>query len=174
MFHLPILGSVVEVAEFEDEFFLGGILERGSEVDQNLTFLTVALMVDRRPRMWRSRQNATILIFTCLIRRLDGSRMSSLLSAIGYLGFSYKTCTMSSPTVFLRRHFSCLLCAALLPLHRREQKTLVAALLWLHLCSWLSRGKRRGREEGQPRKIRVAPGESKVAAVLFCIRQPIC
>jgi hypothetical protein len=40
MFHLSFLGSVVEAAEFEDEFFLEGenvtpkkILERGSKVD---------------------------------------------------------------------------------------------------------------------------------------------
>jgi hypothetical protein len=45
MFHLSFFGSVVEATEFEDEFFLGGgecntkkILERGSGVDQNLTF----------------------------------------------------------------------------------------------------------------------------------------
>jgi hypothetical protein len=48
MFHLSFLGSVVEAAEFEDEFFfLGGrenvtqkkILERGSRVDKKLDFL---------------------------------------------------------------------------------------------------------------------------------------
>jgi hypothetical protein len=48
MFHLSFLGSVVEAAEFEDEFFLGGggecntqkiILERVSGVDQKFDFL---------------------------------------------------------------------------------------------------------------------------------------
>jgi hypothetical protein len=44
MFHLSFLVSVIEAAEFKDEFFLGGdvtpkkILEIGSGVDQNLTF----------------------------------------------------------------------------------------------------------------------------------------
>jgi hypothetical protein len=56
-------------------------------------------MVDRRPQMQRSHRNATVLIFTCLIQRSDGSRMNSLLSAIEYFGFSYKTCTVSSPIV---------------------------------------------------------------------------
>jgi hypothetical protein len=45
---------------------------------ENLTFWTVALMVDRRQRMWRSRRNAIVLLFTCLIRMSDGSRINSL------------------------------------------------------------------------------------------------
>jgi hypothetical protein len=58
---------------------------------KNLTFLTVAPMVDRRPRMRRSHWNATVLLFTCLIRRMsDGSRMNSLFLAVGCLGFLYK------------------------------------------------------------------------------------
>jgi hypothetical protein len=124
-------------------------------------------MVDRRPRIWRSRRNVIVLLFIYLIRRSDGSRMNSLLSAVGYLFFSYKTCTVSSPIISLRLHFSCLLCTALLPPHRREQNTLVTALLWLHLCSWLSRGKRRGREEGQLRKICVALGEEEIHPLSF-------
>jgi hypothetical protein len=48
MFHQSSFGSVVEAAEFEDEFFLGGggenvspkkILERGSGVDKKFDFL---------------------------------------------------------------------------------------------------------------------------------------
>jgi hypothetical protein len=46
MFHQSSFGSVVEAAEFEDEFFLGGRenvtpkkIERGSGVDQNFDFL---------------------------------------------------------------------------------------------------------------------------------------
>jgi hypothetical protein len=58
-------------------------------------------MVGRRPRMRRSHWNATILIFTCLIRRSDGSHMSSLISVVGYLGFSYK----QSPWPTLSRFF---------------------------------------------------------------------
>jgi hypothetical protein len=64
-------------------------LKEAPELTENLTFWTVTLMVDQRPRMRRSHWNATILIFTCLIRRSDGSRVSSLISVIGYLGFSY-------------------------------------------------------------------------------------
>jgi hypothetical protein len=61
-------------------------------------------MVDRRPRMRRSHRNATILIFTCLIQMSDGSRMSSLISVIGYLVFSYKQvpCPASPYPFFLR------------------------------------------------------------------------
>jgi hypothetical protein len=40
--------------------------------------------------MRRPHRNATILIFTCLIRRLDGSCMNSLILAVGYLGFPIK------------------------------------------------------------------------------------
>jgi hypothetical protein len=96
MFHLSFLGAVVEAAEFEDKFFLGGggnvtpkkILERGSGVHQNLTFLTVAPMVDWRPRIRRSHRNATVLILTCLIWRSDGSRMTHLFWCIGWIRVS--------------------------------------------------------------------------------------
>jgi hypothetical protein len=47
-------------------------------------------MVDRRPRMWRSRRNATVLLFTCLIRGSDGSCMNSLFLTVGCLVFLYK------------------------------------------------------------------------------------
>jgi hypothetical protein len=60
------------------------------DLTEYLTSWTFALMVDRRPRMRKSRQNATVLIFMCLIWRSDVSRVSSLISVIGYLGFSYK------------------------------------------------------------------------------------
>jgi hypothetical protein len=63
------------------------ISERGFGVDQNLTFCTVGLMVDRRLRMRRSRQNTSVLIFTCLIRMSDESSMSSLILVVGCLGF---------------------------------------------------------------------------------------
>jgi hypothetical protein len=73
-------------------------------------FWTVAPMVDRRLQMQRSHRNATVLIFTCLIRMLDGSPMSSLISAVEYIRFSpLLEClnTGSSPTVFLRRLYFC-------------------------------------------------------------------
>jgi hypothetical protein len=38
--------------------------------------------------MRRSRRNATVLVFTCLIQSSDGSRVSTLISVVGYLGFS--------------------------------------------------------------------------------------
>jgi hypothetical protein len=83
------------------------ILERGSGVDQNLTFWTVAPMVDRRPRMQRSHQNATVLLFTCLIRRSDASRMNSLFLAVGCLVFLLiRTCidtSLRSPISFSER-----------------------------------------------------------------------
>jgi hypothetical protein len=63
-----------------------------------LTFWTVALMVDRRPRMRRSRRNVTVLIFTCLIRRSDGSHVSNWTLAVGYLGFYYKQPPWPSPS----------------------------------------------------------------------------
>jgi hypothetical protein len=44
-----------------------------------------------------SHLNTSVLIFTCLIQRSDESRMSSLISAIRCLDFSYKTCTVSTP-----------------------------------------------------------------------------
>jgi hypothetical protein len=54
--------------------------------------------------MRRSHRNTTVFIFTCLIRRSDGSRMSSLISVVGYLGFSYKQvpCLASPDPFFLR------------------------------------------------------------------------
>jgi hypothetical protein len=64
--------------------------EEAPELTKNLTFWTVAPMVDRRPQMWRSHQNATILLFTCLIQMSDESRMNSLFFVVGCLGFFYK------------------------------------------------------------------------------------
>jgi hypothetical protein len=55
-------------------------------------------MVDRRPRMRRSHRNITILIFTCLIRRSDGSYVSNWTLAVGYLGFYYKQPPWPSPS----------------------------------------------------------------------------
>jgi hypothetical protein len=55
-------------------------------------------MVDRRPRMRRSRRNATVLLFTCLIQRSNGSRMNSLFLAVECLGFFYKN---SQPLPFV-------------------------------------------------------------------------
>jgi hypothetical protein len=52
-------------------------------------------MVDRRPRMRKSRRNTTVLLFTCLIQRSDGSCMNSLFMAVGCLGFFYKTANLS-------------------------------------------------------------------------------
>jgi hypothetical protein len=69
-------------------------------------------MVDRRPRMRRSRRNATVLLFTCLIQRSDGSHMNSLFLAIGCLGFLYKSsnplpviCPYAPPLFFLGAAF---------------------------------------------------------------------
>jgi hypothetical protein len=53
-------------------------------------------MVDRRPRMRRSRRNATVLLFTCWIQRSDRSRMNSLFLTVGCLGFLFnRTCVVS-------------------------------------------------------------------------------
>jgi hypothetical protein len=59
-------------------------LGKGFRGDQNLTFWTVALMDEQRLRMRRSCRNASVLILKYLVRRSDGSRMSSLILAIGY------------------------------------------------------------------------------------------
>jgi hypothetical protein len=55
-------------------------------------------MVDRRPRMRRSHRNATVLIFTWLIQRSDGSHVSNWILVIRYLGFSYKQPPWPSPS----------------------------------------------------------------------------
>jgi hypothetical protein len=82
------------------------------ELIENLTFWTVARMVDRRPRMRISRRNVTVLLFTCLIQRSDRSRINSLFLAIGYLGFLYKSanplpviCPCAPPLFFLGAAF---------------------------------------------------------------------
>jgi hypothetical protein len=105
-------------------------------------------MVDRRPRMRRSHRNATVLIFTCLIRRLDESRMNSLLSTVRYLGFSYKTCTVSSPIVSLRRHFSCL-CALpfCLPIVENRRCWLLPSYGFISVVDC------QGENEGEERKV---------------------
>jgi hypothetical protein len=81
----------------------------GSGVDQNSTFWTVAPLVDRRLRIRRSHRNATVLIFTCLIRWLDGSHTSSLISSNGCLGFLLKrTCIDTSLSESAASLLSCL------------------------------------------------------------------
>jgi hypothetical protein len=78
------------------------------ELIENLTFWTVARMVDRRPRMRRSHRNATVLLFTSLIRRSDGSHVSNWILVVGYLGFSYKqpVTQLFPPIIFSCRLFS--------------------------------------------------------------------
>jgi hypothetical protein len=57
--------------------------------------------------MQRSYRNVTVLLFTCLIQRSDGSRMNSLFLAVGCLGFFMKQHRdLASPDSFF------LLCAA--------------------------------------------------------------
>jgi hypothetical protein len=46
-------------------------------------------MVERRPRMRRSRQNTTVLLFTWLIQRSDRSHVCNWILAVGCLGFLY-------------------------------------------------------------------------------------
>jgi hypothetical protein len=53
--------------------------------------------------MRRSRQNATVLPFTCLIRRTDGSRMNRLFLAVGCYVCSIKQPTVTQPFIV----FSC-------------------------------------------------------------------
>jgi hypothetical protein len=88
------------------------------------------------------------LIFTCLIRRSDGSCMSSLISAIDYLGFSYKTCTVSSPIVSVCHHFSCLLCAAFcLPIVENRRRWLLLSYGFISVVDC------QGENEGEERKV---------------------
>jgi hypothetical protein len=61
-------------------------------------------MDEQKPRMRRSRRNAPVLILTCFIQRADGSRMSSLISTIGYIRFPpLEKCLDTGPTPY---HFS--------------------------------------------------------------------
>jgi hypothetical protein len=73
-------------------------------------------MVDQRPRMWRSHRNMTVLLFTCLIWRSDGSRMNSLFLAVGCLSFLYKTTTVTQPSrSFFSLHHLCSFLSAAFP-----------------------------------------------------------
>jgi hypothetical protein len=87
MFHLSFFGSVIEVAEFEDEFFFwGGEGENVTHKKYQKEALELTKIL--RPRMQRSHQNTSVLILTCLIRRSDESQMSNLISVVEYFRFS--------------------------------------------------------------------------------------
>jgi hypothetical protein len=63
-------------------FFNLCLFREASEVDQKFTFWSVALMVDRRPRMRRSRRNVTVWLLTRMIRRSDESMVNRSFLAV--------------------------------------------------------------------------------------------
>jgi hypothetical protein len=74
------------------------ILERGSGVDQKFNFLNRCSDGRSETADAKIYRNATVLLFTCLIRRSNESRMNSLFLAVRCLGFFYKN---SQPLLFV-------------------------------------------------------------------------
>jgi hypothetical protein len=72
--------------------------------------------------MRRPHRNASVLILTCLIQRADGSQMSNLISAIGYIRFSPLRVSRywSKPLSFSGAASAPALCVGLMPPHPRE------------------------------------------------------